>query len=347
VACAHASGRPVALDGLALPGALAVQEINGSLLIDAYPTVVETWDPDFQRATVALRRWLWPFTIQNPEDAAGLAIAKGTLGPEVPCLGAFAYVAREPAASPDLVRRVVRTVLEGLAIDPDELLMGGLLSWSPFEPAKLDAALADPRAIGIDFRVGRAADVRFELRVGLRFSEHVTPDTAGPRGFSFCCDTLRWAPDVVAAVGRQLLELVAAHAEPLSGGVLRAPSVTHAIAEASGSLTARREAEPFASRIFFDAGAFKERWQRARRLYPITLLGPKLASQVSAADATAAGALAVQEINGSLLIDAYPEVVETWDPELLRATVELRRWLWPHTIQNPADAAGLGLKLRR
>jgi hypothetical protein len=80
---------------------------------------------------------------------------------------------------------------------------------------------------------------------------------------------------------------------------------------------------------------------KARRLYPITLLGPKLASQLTAAGALTAGALAVKEINGSLLIDAYPTVVETWEPEYLNATVKLRRWLWPHTIQNPADAVGL------
>jgi hypothetical protein len=108
------------------------------------------------------------------------------------------------------------------------------------------------------------------------------------------------------------------------------------------------EAEPatFQERIKHDM-RLDAYWTRARRLYPITLLGPKLAGQLSAADARAAGALAVEEINGSLLLDAYPTVVETWDPGFLQATVEQRRWLWPHTIQNPADAVGLGLKLPR
>lgn len=31
---------------------------------------------------------------------------------------------------------------------------------------------------------------------------------------------------------------------------------------------------------------------------------------------------------------------DSLDPEFLAATTRLRRWLWPHTFQNPLDVAG-------
>jgi hypothetical protein len=37
-------------------------------VLTAWPTLCEPRDPDFLRATRELRRWLWPFTIQNPAD---------------------------------------------------------------------------------------------------------------------------------------------------------------------------------------------------------------------------------------------------------------------------------------
>ena len=47
------------------------------------------------------------------------------------------------------------------------------------------------------------------------------------------------------------------------------------------------------------------------------------------------------EVNGSLIFQAMAGPPrDSLDPEFLAATVRLRRWLWPHTFQNPLDAAG-------
>ena len=55
----------------------------------------------------------------------------------------------------------------------------------------------------------------------------------------------------------------------------------------------------------------------------------------------AAGALDVREVNGSLTFRAMEGPPrDSRDPEFLAATLPLRRWLWPHTFQNPLDAAG-------
>ena len=49
----------------------------------------------------------------------------------------------------------------------------------------------------------------------------------------------------------------------------------------------------------------------------------------------------MQEINGSIMFQAMAGPPrDSLDPEFLAATVRLRRWLWPHTFQNPLDAAG-------
>jgi hypothetical protein len=37
------------------------------------------------------------------------------------------------------------------------------------------------------------------------------------------------------------------------------------------------------------------------------------------------------------MLTCWPELVEPHDPAFLAGTSALRRWLWPYTIQNPAD----------
>jgi hypothetical protein len=270
--------------------------------------------------------------------------------PDIPTVGAFVYLAEPLAERPELLRTALRTVLTAVGIDERDVKMN--LYRRPFKRGRwrslswkvIDEAIASADALVMNLLVGTPQDVRFGGHVALRPQSEPPDPHDGPLDFSFVCESKSWPGGAIASAGRRLCELAAELGGPLSGGVFRTPILIRALGEIDQRISIHGEPDryPMPSRDWP-----MDRWEKARRLYPITLLGPKLASQVSAADATAAGALAVQEINGSLLIDAYPEVVETWDPEFLRATVELRRWLWPHTIQNAADAAGLGLKLRR
>jgi hypothetical protein len=49
----------------------------------------------------------------------------------------------------------------------------------------------------------------------------------------------------------------------------------------------------------------------------------------------------VKEIAGSLVFDAMEgPPLDSLDPAFPAATTQLRRWLWPHTFQNPLDAVG-------
>jgi hypothetical protein len=77
--------------------------------------------------------------------------------------------------------------------------------------------------------------------------------------------------------------------------------------------------------------------RRVRRLYPITIIGPTLWAELPPLPALDPMPK-VEAAGDCTLIHAWPELVEPRDPEFLAGTTALRRWLWPFTIQNPADA---------
>jgi hypothetical protein len=77
--------------------------------------------------------------------------------------------------------------------------------------------------------------------------------------------------------------------------------------------------------------------RRVRRLYPITIVGPTLWTELPPLPPVDP-LPTVEAVGDCKLIHAWPELVEPRDPEFLAGTTELRRWLWPFTIQNPADA---------
>ena len=77
--------------------------------------------------------------------------------------------------------------------------------------------------------------------------------------------------------------------------------------------------------------------RKLRRLYPVTIVGAKLWSELPPLPSIEPMPR-VDEIGDCKLIVAWPELVEPRDPAFLAGTVELRRWLWPFTVQNPYDA---------
>jgi hypothetical protein len=271
--------------------------------------------------------------------------------PTIPSLGGIVYLTSAPSAQLPALRDCIDKMLALIGISPAETQAA--LFRSPFKQGKwrrqlwkaFDDAARDDDVEAVDLLVGSPQDVRFTATIQLRKDSDPQRVSPSPLYLGFACESQTWSADGICRAARLLLETAAVgHVTPLFGGVFRAPVLNQALYEIHSGGNLHDEPKVFQDRIGFDMRLVNY-WTKARRLYPITLLGPKLASQVSASDALAAGALAVQEINGSLLIDAYPTVVETWDPEYLKATVNLRKWLWPHTIQNPADAVGLGLKL--
>jgi hypothetical protein len=266
--------------------------------------------------------------------------------------GAFVYFESDPiSAGAAFARSVIDRVLSGLFLPASDVQMSLFKTpfkegrWRSFQGKALDDSIANPEVETVNFIAGLPRSVFFTAKLQLRSDPEPRRRPTSPLRFSFVCEAEREDPRLFSSVATDMLRLVAEAGRPISGGVFSAQIFNQANCEVDDTGNCQQEPQAYKERNKVDCIAASDRWKRARRLYPITLLGPKLACEVTAAEARAAGALAVEEINGSLLIDAYPIVVETWDPEFLRATVELRRWLWPHTIQNPADAVGLGLKL--
>jgi hypothetical protein len=267
--------------------------------------------------------------------------------------GAFVYFDGDPAAHEGMARAVLDAILDDVAIPESELKMSLFKTpfkegrWRGFKWDAIAEALDDPEVEVLTLRAGAPGEFFFNAKFQLRSDPDPQRKPMSPRRFYFAREAALSREAAGTKSAREMMRIVSRMAMPISGGVVSGPTFSQVYCELEDAGDRDKEPGEFQERIRVDRRFETDRWTKARRLYPITLLGPKLASQLSAADAVAAGALAVKEINGSLLIDAYPTVVETWDPEYLTATVELRRWLWPHTIQNPADAVGLGLKLPR
>ena len=265
-------------------------------------------------------------------------------------IGAFAYFESDPALHAGVARSTLDAILRQLgALEADVKMsvykghQDGRLRG--FKWKAIDEAIASPDVQVLNLVIGAPMDVWFTAKLQLRSDPNPRLRPSSPRCFYFASELRTSSAPALIEAGKEMLRQIARDARPISGGVLAAPTFNQTYCEVEDSGNSEQESTAYRDRIRVDAYGASDRRSKARRIYPITLLGPKLAGQVAAADARAAGALAVEEINGSLLIDAYPTVVETWDPGFLKATVELRRWLWPHTIENPADAAGLGMKL--
>lgn len=140
------------------------------------------------------------------------------------------------------------------------------------------------------------------------------------------------------------LQFAAAAPGVLHGGITLLDNLAQAAIETTGTSTDIDKQPPgFIRRHEHDWRLNKqELGSSCRRLYWMTLLGPTLATAAGgAAAARAAGAHAVTEVDGSLIIQAMDGPPrDSLDPEFLAATTRLRRWLWPHTFKNPLDAAG-------
>lgn len=268
--------------------------------------------------------------------------------PAIPAVGAIAYFGADLAKETELLHALWEQVFSLIQISPDDVQAA--LFRKPMRQGKwrkklwpaFDQALGEEDVEVLNLLVGTSVDVRFAAKIQIRGDWNSS--IVWPLHMSFVCETQTWSEQRVGEAARAFLRGVAGISSAVSGGAFRAPTFNQGMHEVHNGVSVRLESKAFQDRFGGDA-LLDPYMTKARRLYPLTLLGTKLASQVSAESARSAGASAVEEIGGSLLIDAYPKIVETWDPEFVKATVELRRWLWPHTIQNPADASGLGLKL--
>jgi hypothetical protein len=98
---------------------------------------------------------------------------------------------------------------------------------------------------------------------------------------------------------------------------------------------AAEEDDETRARLKEDTLSWSSKRRRLRRLYPVTIIGPELWAQLPPLpEGTGA---TVEDIGDCKVLTAWPVLCGPRDPEFLRGTRALREWLWPYTIQNPAD----------
>lgn len=90
------------------------------------------------------------------------------------------------------------------------------------------------------------------------------------------------------------------------------------------------------ARLAEDSMSWSSKRPRLRRLYPVTIIGPKLWAALPPMPVVDPMPT-VEDLGECKMITCWPKLVGPHDPAFLAGTRELRRWLWPYTIQNPAD----------
>jgi hypothetical protein len=263
-----------------------------------------------------------------------------------PSLWGYVYVRDEPAkAQPALVSALERLGRE-LGLTPSKMMVttpGGRVS----RPRKFtfdalrEAAASDDAGSTLLSWARKDQDeltARFYWRyhhpVDRRFQEPALHYTILPLPADPALRRTR-----LAAVERFLLD-ASLPSGPLHGAISAAYERDHAREEINLSAEARfgPDGRPLRHRADFDQLASEALWTRARRLYWSTLLGPDLvAASGGASAARAAGAARVDERHGCLIVQTTADVTDSLSLDWHARTAGLRRWLWPHTIQNPAD----------
>jgi len=134
--------------------------------------------------------------------------------------------------------------------------------------------------------------------------------------------------DLVRAIG-QLAPIV-------SAGLARYESAARAEAECWGGGDSQELDAVTDARLYEDAMSWRRSRTKLRRLYPMTIIGPAIWRDLPPMPAFTP-APTVENLGDCKLLTAWPTLCDPRDPAFLRANRDLRAWLWPHTIENPAD----------
>ena len=87
----------------------------------------------------------------------------------------------------------------------------------------------------------------------------------------------------------------------------------------------------------FDAANRARLWDRARRFFMMTFLGPELVGQADLQQAQQLPLRSVEDHSGSLLLVADVQAADLTDPSWRAGHREVFEWLWPRTLQTPVD----------
>jgi hypothetical protein len=256
------------------------------------------------------------------------------------------YMASEPFTQPAPILGIVQGVLGALGLSEADLEItattpGGRVDAArPFSTAALRDLVELPDAGALGIHAADTGGETLEIHLHLRHNPEVPLSYQPPGVWYLVAGGQRWPAARLQEASLALLRGCAAALPILHGGTTLMSGREQALSEASlVSVDLARQPEAFVRRWRYDSRNDRLLWEKVRRVYWATLLGPRLAETVGGAPAAwAAGAAETGEIAGSLLVCATPDIADSLAPSFSAQIQKLRRWLWPFLIQNPADA---------
>ena len=243
--------------------------------------------------------------------------------PPVVCLS---MIAQRVPDDREAFREATRRLVEQLPFQKPRVMWSAKKTTSRVYKAKtLGEAFADPLTWGLSIY-----DERPLWNVDLHFRAP-EPGYRYERRWQTVIGTVAEVPAMLAfaqEVGRLM--------GVISGSVSGQANYWHALQE--GTLVAvDGRVDPEIDRRLGEDAMLKRRAQtRLRRLYPITIIGPALWAELPPMPRFDPMPT-IEDFGDAKLVRAWPTLCEPRDPAFLRANRELRAWLWPYTIQNPAD----------
>jgi hypothetical protein len=197
----------------------------------------------------------------------------------------------------------------------------------PYTAERLQAILGDDDTFGIAART----DDGVEGLVYLRDGDAPGSGEFTDRGTGLVLPARATGDAAVAAVA-----LLAEHFGLISANVACHADRHYAVKECIRAGVAGSWDPATVERIRWDVW----KWRRARtqlvRLTPLTIIGPEIWAQLPPMPAFEP-APTVENLGTCKILKAWPTLCDPRDPSFLRGTRALREWLWPYTIQNPAD----------
>lgn len=266
-----------------------------------------------------------------------------------PAVFGFVYANDEPYKAPDALEGALEAFKKRVGVSPASMMLtstGGRNYGSKrFSLETFRAACADDRRGGSVYLSGRGRGkeemtVRYYLRhhhpVDKRFqppARHYAVPLAGA--------TPATRRERVAALTDFLLA-ASAPSGTLHGGVGAASDMQAGINEILMTVEVSAVLGDVGPphRFSYDSRHEYELWTKARAPYWITILGPALATAAGAPPSTAAR---VERRGDCLIVQSTDDVLDYLSPDWPRLANDIRRWLWPHTIQNPAYAPEGGI----
>jgi len=258
-------------------------------------------------------------------------------------VAAFVYAAGEPGDNPVGIEKVMQETISALGAMPRNILRtstGGKAG--RFQRFTLDncaTLIRDPQSVSLTMLSLQKSAAFVNLRLFLRHNPAVLMKFRSPKALYVVmeCGGPMLAPTVAQYVAQSFLRTCAAELSVLHGGVAAFPNRNQALSEAAlTGIDLSNEPESFERRWDYDARNSRSLWQKARRVFWLNLLGPDLAQKVGGpAAANAAGAMGVEEVQGSLIFAATSNIEDSLDPHFSDKTSKLTEWLWPYLLQNP------------